>query len=214
MKLRTISRRLTAVALASAAAATMSAGAAQSASASTVDPMYLPPPPLAPPAPPAKPVKSSGKAGAKPVKSSGKAASPFSPAILKALANKCAQGNADACAAHDKAAGIETPPAQLDCAQTAEAAGCDPDGHWCYDHPEDPNCAGVTGTYCDEHPDAAECNGDQAQGLAAADNGAADQPVDNGAADQPVDNGAADAGADNDGMDVLDAGGDMGTDGP
>ena len=66
------------------------------------------------------------------------------------------------------------PDGAVDCAKTPEDANCDPDGHWCYDHPEDPNCAGVTGTYCDEHPDAAECNIDQAPGLAAADPGAAD----------------------------------------
>jgi hypothetical protein len=72
--------------------------------------------------------------------------------------------------------------AEVDCAKTPELAGCDPDGHWCYDHPEDPDCAGVTGTWCDEHPDAAECNTDQ---VSDATNGA-----DTAAAD------AADAGAD------------------
>ena len=92
-----------------------------------------------------------------------------------------------------------TPPAAVDCAQTPQDASCDPGGHWCYDHPEDPDCAGVTGTYCDEHPDAAECNADQAPGLADATNGAdnADNATDG------ADNGLADNG----GVDVVDDGG-------
>src|SRR3954468_23712665 len=187
-----------------------------------------PPPlssPTAVPAPAAKTIKCTGRMldGTRCPGADG-----FPPIVLKSLAAQCAQGNANACVNYDKAVGRDTPAtpdAAVDCAKTPENANCDPDGHWCYDHPEDPNCAGVTGTWCDEHPDAAECNIDQAQGFAAADNAAADQPADNVAADNGgVDNGADvapdenaapdqaadDVGAmDDGGMDAIDDGGGM-----
>src|SRR3954470_16896481 len=146
--------------------------------------------PTAVPAPPAKTIKCTGRMldGTRCPGADG-----FPPIVLKSLAAQCAQGNANSCVNYDKAVGRDTPAtpdAAVDCAKTPENANCDPDGHWCYDHPEDPNCAGVTGTYCDEHPDAAECNIDQAQGFAAAPDN-----VDNGAGDPGADPGAVDPGA-------------------
>src|SRR5439155_8323321 len=113
-------------------------------------------------------------------------------AAALAAAEQLAAADAQAQTPPDQQSDAQTPPVDLnctvksawcpnvdstaggvDCAKTPQDAACDPGGHWCYDHPEDPNCAGVTGTYCDEHPDAAECNIDQAPGLAA-DPGAVD----------------------------------------